>query len=90
MTSVTKSVMFFGRVQGINFRRNVFRKAVELGVKGWIANQPDGSVTGLFSGPEISVEKLFRYCLSEIPLARIDRHEISDAKDEGFDSFRIL
>lgn len=90
MSSVTRSVRFVGRVQGINFRRNVLRKAIELGVRGWIANQTDGSVTGVFSGDESGVENLIRYCLTGIPLARIDSHEIHNSRDEGFDNFVIL
>ncbi len=90
MTLLTRSVRFVGRVQGINFRRNVFRKATELGVRGWISNQADGSVTGVFSGEEKSVEELIRFCLNDVPLSRIDHHEIHDAADENFDTFRIL
>lgn len=90
MTAVTKAVRFSGRVQGINFRRNVFRKALELDVKGWIANQADGSVTGVFEGQETSVEALVRFCLNDIPMARIDSHDIRESTEENFEAFRIL
>lgn len=90
MTAVTRSVRFTGRVQGINFRRSVMREALAIGVRGWISNQPDGSVTGIFAGEESNVENLIRYCLTGIPLARIDTHEIHNSAEEEFDTFRIL
>lgn len=90
MTSVTESVRFTGRVQGINFRRNVFRKALELGVMGWIANQADGSVTGVFHGDGVSVEALINFCLNDIPMARIDSHEVHESAQGNFDTFRIM
>ena len=48
-----------GRVQGVGFRWFVVRRASELGLTGWVANEPDGSV----------------HCVAEGPLDAIDRIE---------------
>ncbi len=85
-----KHARFFGRVQGINFRRNVFRKAVELGLRGWVTNLPDGSVEALFIGSANAVSAIVTYCLNDVPMARIDSHSVVDGKDDGSDTFRIL
>lgn len=90
MILFARKVQFYGRVQGINFRRNVMRKAMELGVRGWVANQPDGSVSAVFQGNEQDVTKLIRFCLTGIPLARIDRHRVEDSAEDEYESFRIL
>ncbi|MCD6383946.1 MAG: acylphosphatase, partial [Thermoplasmata archaeon] len=44
MMKVRAHVFFYGRVQGVFFRANCQRKAMELGVSGWVRNLPDGSV----------------------------------------------
>ena len=40
-----------GRVQGVGFRYWVVRRATELRLSGWVANEPDGSVRCVAEGP---------------------------------------
>lgn len=44
MKEIARRYVVSGRVQGVGFRRFVERKAVELGVRGWVRNRDDGSV----------------------------------------------
>lgn len=39
-----------GRVQGVGFRAWTKRQAESLGLRGWVRNEPDGSVTALLAG----------------------------------------
>lgn len=39
-----------GRVQGVGFRYFVVRRAIELGLVGWVANAADGSVRCVAEG----------------------------------------
>ena len=39
-----------GRVQGVGFRYFVLRRGMELGLTGWVANEPDGSVRCIAEG----------------------------------------
>jgi acylphosphatase len=43
-------VTFIGDVQGVGFRRQAQRKAMELNITGSIQNDPDGSVSALIEG----------------------------------------
>ncbi len=47
-----------GRVQGVGYRVFVLRKARDLGLVGWVANEPDGTVRCLAEGPRSALELL--------------------------------
>jgi acylphosphatase len=48
---------FFGRVQGVGFRYSVYHTCCRNAVRGWVRNEPDGSVHAELHGPEESVER---------------------------------
>jgi acylphosphatase len=47
-----------GRVQGVGFRYLVLRRGMELGLTGWVANEPDGSVHLVAEGSRSDLETL--------------------------------
>jgi acylphosphatase len=47
-----------GRVQGVGYRMWTEREARALGLKGWVRNEPDGSVTALVGGPDEAVARI--------------------------------
>ena len=47
-----------GRVQGVGFRYHVLRRATELGLTGWVANEHDGTVRCRAEGPRRDLETL--------------------------------
>lgn len=61
-----------GRVQGVGYRYFVREVALGLGLGGWVANAPDGSVTCVAEGSRAHLERLRRE-LERGPLgARVD------------------
>jgi len=84
-------VIFYGRVQGVWFRSNTERKAVEEGLTGWVQNLPDGSVEALFEGDKNTIQSVIDWCQHDQPYARVDRIELSwhEFKDE-YNGFRVL
>jgi acylphosphatase len=47
-----------GRVQGVGFRYHIARTALELDLRGWVANELDGSVRCRAEGPRPALEQL--------------------------------
>jgi hydrogenase maturation protein HypF len=89
-TMVTKRITVTGVVQGVGFRPFVYKKAMELGLKGSVANTT-GSVEIIAQGSEEAVAALVRAVRSEPPpqsrveavdVAAVDRRPV-------FESFTI-
>jgi acylphosphatase len=47
-----------GRVQGVGYRMWAEREARALGLRGWVRNEPDGSVAALVGGRQEAVAKM--------------------------------
>lgn len=79
-----------GYVQGVSFRYYTQREANLLGVRGWVANRPDGTVQVVAEGDADSLEQLVGYLHRGSPAARVERVEAdwSDATGE-FHQFRV-
>lgn len=62
-----------GRVQGVGYRFFVLRLADELDLRGWVANEPDGSVRVVAEGPRPALEVLRDRLEVGPPAARVER-----------------
>ena len=60
-----------GLVQGVSFRYYTVRAARNLGLTGWCANQPNGSVRVVAEGPRPALETLLRWLHKGSPAARV-------------------
>lgn len=79
-----------GRVQGVGFRAHAARSAGELGLDGWVANEPDGVVRCVAEGPRDRLD-VFLDRLRRGPLgARVDDVAVARPPATGeFTGFRI-
>lgn len=64
-------VSIHGLVQGVGFRMWAEREARVLRLRGWIRNEPDGSVTALVGGPEEVVARMIELFWSGPPGAAV-------------------
>ncbi len=55
-------IKVYGRVQGVGFRYYTHKKALELGITGFVKNRPDGSVYIEAEGKEDQLELFIRWC----------------------------
>lgn len=78
-----------GRVQGVFFRAWTQGQAESLGLRGWVRNEPDGSVAALVIGPDRKVKDLVRSLHNGPPAARVERVETMPGADDESRGFRI-
>jgi acylphosphatase len=64
-------VVVRGRVQGVWFRESCRRRALELGVAGWVRNRADGTVEAEFEGSEADVAQAVAWCRVGPPAADV-------------------
>jgi acylphosphatase len=76
-------VVVHGRVQGVSFRAYAEQQALRLGVRGWVRNEPDGSVGGHFEGDRAAVEAMVDWCREGPRLARVERVEVHPVDATG-------
>ena len=76
-----------GRVQGVWFRGWTEREARRLGLRGWVRNEPDGSVSALIAGPQAAVSAMVATLHQGPRAARVSQvvtEEVAEAVPEGF------
>ena len=79
-----------GLVQGVYFRQNTCTVARDLGVTGWVRNQPDGTVEVLAVGATVQLERLLRYLHRGPSHARVTEVEVDWSPPTArFDNFRV-
>lgn len=78
-----------GSVQGVGFREATVRRALELGLTGWVRNQPDGTVAVHAEGQEPAVEDLLAFLRRGPRLAVVGDLDVERVKAEGHEQFAI-
>lgn len=66
-----------GRVQGVGFRVHVRRAGRQLGLTGWVANEPGGRLRCVAEGPYARLERLLQVLRDGPPGAWVERVEVS-------------
>lgn len=85
----TVKISVTGKVQGVFFRSETQKKANELGLDGWVKNEPDGTVTIIATGEESLINELIQWCASNPGASQVrdmDIKELSENEkvDKGF------
>lgn len=90
MNSKRVEATVFGRVQGVYFRQSTQQKAKSLGLVGWTANHPDGTVRVVAEGDENALAQLLDYLHQGPPAAQVERVEANWSAATGeFNAFQV-
>lgn len=85
------TLKILGDVQGVTFRWSAREKAQELGVVGWVKNEPDGSVTVVAEGEEAKLRIFLNWCKTGPRWARVDKmvERLEEINSLSFERFEI-
>lgn len=79
-----------GHVQGVSFRYYTQQRATQLGLVGWVANKPDGTVRVVAEGEEAALDELLSFLRQGPPAARVDSVQVNRLPASGkWEQFRI-
>jgi acylphosphatase len=79
-----------GIVQGVGFRYHVYRAAQELGISGWVRNNPLGTVEVLAGGTPEQLERLEAMLRKGPFSSHVEHLEIVDETKETSGQFRVV
>ena len=83
------NIVVEGKVQGVYFRANTKRVAEELGVKGFVKNQPDGTVYIEAEADQHTLNKFLEWVKVGPPAAKVTNVSIQEAELKNFEKFVI-
>ena len=78
-----------GRVQGVFFRANVRKKALELELKGYAKNLRNGNVEIAAQGDEEKISELTHFIKSNPGAAKIKEIKTAEREPDNFKGFEI-
>lgn len=79
-----------GKVQGVYYRATTKAVADQLGVKGFVINQSDGSVYIEAEGRDFELESLLEFCHEGPDRAEVESVEYEISAIKGFKNFEVL
>jgi acylphosphatase len=84
------SILISGKVQGVFFRASAKEEADELGIVGFVKNQPDGSVYIEAEGNSQQLHDFKTWCKHGPGRAEVESLEIKEGELQHFSQFSIL
>jgi acylphosphatase len=82
------SMKIFGKVQGVFFRASTQEKAEELGLTGFVQNEPDGTVYLEAEGNPETIKQLEAWAHKGPSRAKVEKVEVKELGElEGFEKF---
>ena len=89
MSTVSRTIRVSGRVQGVFFRASTKNKADDLNIKGFVRNEPDGSVYIEAEGETKNMMQFEAWCWEGPSAARVERCDITEIPQQGFIGFVV-
>ena len=79
-----------GKVQGVFYRATAKAVADQLGVKGVVLNDPDGSVFIEAEGDDFSLEMFLEFCHKGSDKAVVEKLDVSESPMKDYRNFEVI
>lgn len=79
-----------GKVQGVFFRASTKAVADQMGIKGLVKNEKDGSVYIEAEGDEISLSMFLEWCNDGPDKAIVENVVVADAELKNYRNFEVV
>ncbi len=79
-----------GKVQGVFYRATTKAVADQLGVKGFVKNEADGSVYIEAEGEAVMIESFLEWCQEGPDRAQIDHIESNEGEMKNYRNFEVV
>lgn len=83
------SIRVTGKVQGVFFRASTREEAQRLGLRGWVRNEPDGTVRIEAEGDEQALDQLVAWCQHGPAQAQVNDVTVQAGEVEHCAGFRV-
>lgn len=84
------TIRVYGKVQGVFFRKHTKEKADELGVKGTVRNEEDGSVSIQAEGSSSALADFLIWLNDGPQRAEVQSIDIKESGNKSFSSFDVI
>lgn len=87
--TVQYEIIVRGRVQGVGFRAAARNQARSMNLKGWVANNPDGTVGIVIKGKEVDCSQFMHWCRKGSGYSWVEGLDIKEMRPAQLSSFSI-
>ncbi len=82
-------VRIAGRVQGVYYRASTQQQAAQMGITGFVRNEPDGTVYAEIEGTPAQCQQLIDWCWQGPEHARVEEVSVTEGALKGYREFTI-
>ena len=86
---INKQIRITGKVQGVFFRKSTHEKAGQLGITGWVRNEPDGTVLAEIEGSPHAVKQMEVWLQTGPKRAEVRQLIIEEGYLKGYVGFEL-
>lgn len=84
------NIKITGKVQGVNFRAVTKIIADQMGVRGLVKNEADGSVYVEAEADDLLLEEFINWCHEGTDRAKVEKVEVTEGEVKNYRNFEVL